>query len=134
MIFMDSSLIIAYANKDDENHGRASTIMEEIVNFKHGKAIISDLVFSEIVTVIKLRKDLKSAVEIGEILKDSKEVDIVFAKESLFEEIWSIFRSHRGLSFVDASNIAVMKTFDIKKIATFDRDFENMEDIEVVGN
>jgi len=37
------------------------------------------------------------------------------------------------LSFVDASNLAVMANLRIKKIATFDKDFRNIEGIEIVG-
>ncbi|MDI6902404.1 MAG: PIN domain-containing protein [Methanocellales archaeon] len=133
MIFLDASVIVAYKNADDFNHKRAVKIYEKIGENKFGRAMTSELVFSEVVTVLALRKDLQTAIEVGEVLRNARELTMVRASD-VFSESWKIFREQKdaNLSFVDASNIACMRYAGAKTIATFDKDFKKINDIEVV--
>ncbi|MEW5761263.1 MAG: PIN domain-containing protein [Candidatus Thermoplasmatota archaeon] len=133
MIFLDSNVIIAYKNKDDINHKKAYAIFSKIVDGKYGQAVISEFIFSEVVTVLFLRKGLKTAAEVGKILKYAHEVTMIRASE-IFDKAWEIFIEQKGtkFSFVDASTIACLRDRAIKHIATFDLDFEKIENIDVV--
>lgn len=130
MIFLDSSVIIAYKIKDDINHTKAVGIIKRIDEY--GRIVVSEYVFAEVVTVLSMKESLKVAVDVGEGLKNAKEVEIL-KLEKLFEETWEIFREKgKYLSFVNCSSIAVMKNIGIKKIATFDRDFKDVKGIVVI--
>ena len=135
MLFLDSNVIIAYKNKDDSNHARASDIFIDIRNGKYGTLIISEFVFHEVVTILALRHNLRSAVETGEILLNSKEVEIVKASD-IFQQTWEIFKNQTKtgtkLSFVDASNLACLRFLGFKQIATFDKDFRKYKDIKII--
>ncbi len=134
MIFLDSSAIIAYKNADDINHRKASDIFQKLNAGDYGIGVISEFVFSEVTTVLALRKSMDAAKEVGNILLEAREIEIMRASE-VFERSWEIFseQENTGLSFVDASNLACMKMRKIKKIATFDKDFVKIRSVEVVN-
>lgn len=55
MIFLDSSVIIAYKNADDINHEKALDIFHHISEEKYGKAVISEFILLEVTTVLALK-------------------------------------------------------------------------------
>ena len=134
MIFLDSSVIIAYKNADDINHKKAFALFQKLSAGDYGIGVISEFVFSEVTTVLALRKSMKAAKEVGGVLLDAKELEIMKASE-VFERSWEIFSGQEdsGLSFVDASNLACMEKRGIRMIATFDKDFLERSEVEVVG-
>lgn len=133
MIFLDSSSIIAYKNADDINHKKASDIFQKLNAGDYGIGVISEFVFSEVTTVLALRKSMEAAKEVGSVLLDAKEIEIMKTSE-VFERSWEIFsnQENTGFSFVDASNLACMEMRKIRKIATFDKDFLRISEVEVV--
>ncbi len=133
MIFLDSSVIIAYKNADDINHKKAVDIFQTLNKGEYGIGVISEFVFSEVTTVLALRKRLEAAKEVGNILLEAREIEIMKASE-VFERTWEIFwnQEKTGLSFVDVSNLACMEMRKIRKIATFDKDFLKISSVEVV--
>ena len=134
MIFVDSSVIIAYKNADDINHKKAVDIFQKLNAGEYGIGVISEFVFSEVTTVLALRKSMDAAKEVGNVLLEAREIEIMKASE-VFEKSWEIFsnQENTGLSFVDASNLACMEMRKIRKIATFDKDFLKIVSVEVVN-
>ncbi len=134
MIFLDSSVIMAYKNADDINHKRAASIFQKLNAGEYGMGLISEYVFSEVTTVLALRKSLEAAREVGNVLLEAKEIEIMKASEA-FERTWKVFsdQENTGFSFVDASNLACMEMRKIRKIATFDKDFLKIGSIEVIN-
>ena len=134
MIFLDSSVIIAYKNSDDINHKKALNIFQKLNAGEYGIGVISEFVFSEVTTVLALRKSMESAREVGNVLLEAKEIEITKASEA-FERSWKIFsdQENTGFSFVDASNLACMEMRKIRKIATFDKDFLRFKSVDVVN-
>jgi predicted nucleic acid-binding protein len=133
LIFLDSSAIIAYKNADDINHKKALNIFQKLNAGEYGIGMISEFVFSEVTTVLALRKSMEAAKEVGNILLEAREIEIMKASE-VFERSWDIFsnQENTGLSFVDASNLACMEMRKIRKIATFNKDFQRIGSVEVV--
>jgi len=134
LIFLDSSAIIAYKNADDINHKKAVNIFQKLNAGEYGIGVISEFVFSEVTTVLALRKNMEAAKEVGNVLLEAREIEIMKASE-VFERTWDIFthQEDTALSFVDASNLACMEKSTIRKIATFDRDFVKIRSVEVVN-
>jgi predicted nucleic acid-binding protein len=134
LIFIDTSAIISYKNADDINHKKALDIFQKLNSGEYGIGVISEFVFSEVTTVLALRKSMAAAKELGNILLEAREIEIMKASE-VFERSWDIFTNQKNtaLSFVDASNLACMEKKKIKKIATFDKDFLRRSEVEVVG-
>jgi predicted nucleic acid-binding protein len=133
LIFLDSSAIISYKNADDINHKKALDIFQKLKSGEYGIGVISEFVFSEVTTVLALRKSMEAAKEVGNVLLEAREIEIMKASE-VFERSWDIFTNQKNtaLSFVDASNLACMEKKKIRKIATFDKDFLRRSEVEVV--
>ena len=131
-IFIDASVFCAYANIRDVHHKNAQKIISDIVSGKHENGITTDYIFDETVTVTKRKADSKTAVEIGKFLLDS-EIFIAKVDSVVFQKSWEFFRAN-DLSFTDCSNIAFMNLFGIRKIATFDKGFKGIKDVQVIEN
>ena len=134
MIFLDSSFLVAVEVETDQNHEKAVKIRDDIIEGKFGKVFISDCIFDETVTVTFGRtKDLEKAVLAGTNLRNSAE--IINIDERDFEAAWEIFKKQKDttFSFTDCTNVALMRKESIENIATFDEDFQELKEMNVVS-
>ena len=133
MIFLDSSVIVAYRNQDDANHADALRLFSELQKGRYAGGLVTDYIVLETVTVVKRLMGHEAAVETGEALLGAGDITVMRSTQ-LFPHAWREFkaRSTTGLSFVDASNLAAMKLAGVTRIATFDREFRKIKGIEVV--
>lgn len=133
MIFLDTSFLVSVEVETDQNHEKATKVMEEILSGKFGKPVISDYIFDETVTVTFGRsRELKKAVIVGTNLQNSAE--ILKVDEKNIEEAWNLFKNQKGtrFSFTDCTILSLMKKEGIRNIATFDRDFRAIKEINVI--
>jgi len=121
MILLDSNVLIAYANGGDTNHDSAVRVMRLAEEGTLGKAVVLDLVFSELMTVLALKIGNKpAALKFGEIIRSAYGVS--FSDERLFSQAFEIFaKQHSKLSFADCALLAYSRFFGAQ-IATFDKD------------
>lgn len=134
MIFIDTSLLVAFVVAKDTNHEKSVSIMEEIVGGKHGQAITSEYVFDETVTVVLVRsKSLYLASKTGDLIKES--MPVLEVGNNTFEASWNRFRNQKDtkFSFTDCTIVEVVESNHIDKLATFDREFEYSTSFKVVG-
>lgn len=134
MILLDSSFLVAYANKVDANHEKAYREMENIERGVYGTPAITDYVFDEVVTVVLARtKDAKATNELGEKLVSA--TTMLRIDEDIFRLAWELFKGQERpvLSFTDCTNIATCKINGISSIATFDEDLRSVGWLKVVG-
>ncbi|HKY59777.1 MAG TPA: PIN domain-containing protein, partial [Gemmatimonadota bacterium] len=94
-----------------------------------GPILLLEYVFLEIVTVLSARRDLATAVSVGEILLGAREIELVPCSPH-FLSAYQVFREldATGLSFTDAAIVAVARDREADAIATFDRDFHDFPD------
>ena len=130
-ILIDASVFCAYANSNDVHHKNAKIIIQEIITEKYGSGITTDYIFDETVTVANRRANKETAIRVGKYLLNS-EILIAKIDHFIFEKAWELFQNTKELSFTDCTNIAFMQIFGIKKIATFDKGFDNLKNVEVV--
>ncbi|MHB1440753.1 MAG: type II toxin-antitoxin system VapC family toxin [Cuniculiplasma sp.] len=134
MIFIDTSVLVAYIVEKDSNHEKAVSLMEEIIKGKHGSAITSEYVFDETVTVVLVRsKSLESAIMSGELIKES--VPILDVSSSIFEASWGRFQRQQTtrFSFTDCTILELVEANHVENLATFDREFTSSHSFKVVG-
>lgn len=120
-IFIDTSLLVSYYNKKDENHEKALKIMPEILNESFGKVFVSDYIFDEVVTVALVRtKSHENAKLIG---SDLLNANMLYLKvnENIFMAAWKYFLEKAPMSFTDFTIIAMIKAYKIDYLATFDK-------------
>ena len=134
MILLDSSMLVSFAIPDDFNHLRARVVMYEVLLRKHGTPLLTETVFSEVMTVVFNRsKSLERTVEFGKKLR--QDTLFVCANENILDESFEFFSQQKGthLSYADCSLVAVSRFMGVEKIATFDREFTKIEGIDVVN-
>lgn len=132
MIVLDSSFLVAYHNRTDVHHPRAVPAMEDLLAGDRGRLLLPEYVFLETVTVLMARRDLRKALEVGDLLLEAREVDFVPCSE-IFLDVLGTFRTQGDatLSFTDAAILTIARAHDAA-IATFDRGFVGIEGIRVV--
>ena len=130
-IFLDSNVLIAFANEQDALHDRAVALMQRISG---AEFFISDYVFNEVVTVLAMKRRARErAIRFGKHLLNS-DIVILRIMKPILDEGWEVFCKEKNLSFTDATIIATMRQFDIPTLATFDEDFQGMKGITVVDS
>ena len=132
VIIIDASVFVAYANKDDIHNKRAQEITRLIIAGRYGRALTTDYIFDETISVVLRKSNKINAVELGNYILNS-EIHVAKIDSSIFEESWNLFKKFENFSFTDCTTLAIMKTLGIKDIATFDKEFRKLEWINVVG-
>ncbi len=132
-ILIDASVFCAYANLKDMHHSHSKRIIEDVVSGKYGDAVITDYIFDETVTVVARKIHREKAAQIGKFLLSS-EVILTKVDTLVFEKAWELFQATDNLSFTDCTSAAFTQIFEIERIATFDKGFKNIKNIEVIDN
>ncbi len=128
-VFVDSNYFIALFNPFDNLHLKARKITEELVREKI-PLVISNFIFLETATILSQKRGKEIAIEVGNYFFSNLTIEIVHIDESLQESSWKIFQEikNKNMSFVDCSNIAVIKAEGISKLLTFDiEDFKKLQ-------
>ncbi len=121
---MDSSYFIAFADKADSWHKDAIGLSESL---KAG-VVISDYVIAEAVSTIGHRGGGKAGVELYEFLANNFQV--VYVDEKLLKQSMETYLKYDGtLSVADAVSVEVMRRRGVRKIVSFDADFDKVTGI-----
>jgi predicted nucleic acid-binding protein len=133
LIVLDSSFLIAFHNESDVHHSKAVPIMDRLLTGEWGSALLLEYVFLEVMTVLRMRLDLQSAVSVAEALLRAREIEFVPCSE-VFTEAFETLRTERdsALSFVDAAITAVARRNPPGLVATFDNDFSVLDGLTLV--
>ena len=133
MIFLDSSFLVAFYNEKDEHHVKANSIMKNVVTKKYGEVFISDYVFYEFVTImlVRTKNHSKTITTANDLLNF---IYMLFMDKDLFEKAWDIFKNQKNtsFSFTDCTTLAIIRKEEMKYIATFDEDFNNVKGMIIV--
>lgn len=133
MIVIDSSFLIAYHNLSDVHHSAAAKTMDKFLLGSWGQGLLLEYVFLEVVTVLMARRGLAAVSATASLLLSARELDLVPCS-GIFLETFGAFRSQEGttLSFTDAAILTVARHRADGLVATFDKDFRELEGITVV--
>jgi len=154
LVFIDTSAWIAFANELDKFHKHANPLMRDLIKNSSTKLFTSDVILGEILDIVSnhnYKKDLvkASGLSIGDIEKKCKtiremldrmiqntaRVELLHADEKIIAEtkIYHLSNPHIWLNFSDWSTISFMKQYNIKKLFTYDKDFEYLFQKRITG-
>lgn len=127
-VFVDTGVFYAHQNESANRHERAKEILTEVLRGEYGQPYTSDYVYDETVTLVLSRtNDFEEARTVGERIRDGP-VSILFVDESVFGDAVDAFERYadHGLSFTDATTVALMERHDTDTLLSFDSDFDGV--------
>jgi predicted nucleic acid-binding protein len=125
MIFVDSSFFIATVREKDRWHKDALKLAEKIKEH----LLISELIISESITMVGSLEGGKVGKILYEYFLDNCKIE--FINEEMLGRSMDTFLKYDGsISLADASSIEIMKKHEVKKIISFDSDFDKINGID----
>ncbi len=125
MIFADSSYFIALAREKDRWHSDALKVSGKIKD----SLLVSELIISESVTLVGSLDDGKAGKLLYEYFIDNCKIE--FIDTLMLSRGMETFLMYDGsISLADAVSVEIMKERRIKKILSFDADFDKIKGIE----
>lgn len=121
------------ANRRDEGHDRALALVDEIMEGRHGRALTTDFIVDEVVTVALARTGRhRDALEALDFVlpqdPDARWIALEWVGEETFHRAQDAFRrsGRRELSFTDWTTVAMVRERRADSVVSFDRDFDGM--------
>jgi len=130
MIFVDTTVWVGDADRNDELHSSAHALVESVRTGSFGPALITDFVIDEVVTILGMRRGFggEKARDVALSLLASPRVICVFADEELLKESLKAYPVYRGeLSLTDVLSVVVMTKYNIREIFSHDKDFDRVK-------
>lgn len=126
MIFVDTSALIAFLLKTDQDHEYAKIAFAKY-NRRAYQLVTTDYVADELVTFLRCKEKLpiRDVISVFQDLSAS-DVQLFAVKREIFEDalvLMAKFGDHY-FSFTDCISFQVMKDLKIKNVLTTDKDFE----------
>lgn len=120
-LFVDTSAWFAYANRDDPDHKRVRTSLDN----PQVRLITSNFVFDETVTLCASRLGHAAAKTIGTGLQDGESLDLVHVSVEDERAAWELFldRSDKDYSFTDCTSFVLMRRLRLSTAVAIDDDF-----------
>ncbi len=121
-IFIDTSAILAFLNKEDHFHQIAKRTWEDI-NLSEENLICSNYVIVETVSLLQKRFGI-DALRIFEN-EVRPIINIIWIDQTIHHAgmVVVLTTNHRKLSLVDCTSFEVLRTLQIEKVFTFDPHF-----------
>ena len=125
MIFADSSYFIALAREKDRWHHDALRVAGK----NKDSFLVSDLIISESITLVGSLEGGKAGKLLYEYFIDNCKIE--FMDNDMLARGMETFLKYDGsISLADAVSVEIMKENRIRKIISFDSDFEKVSDID----
>lgn len=129
--FVDSSYIIALVNENDSLHEKALDLLKLL---ESNDCYISNLIMNEVVTVIGNKIDLQTSIETFNLLNTTfKSIDECHIKDFNNQTMIQYEKYNAKLSFIDSSIIICMNFSNIDNLISFDKEFNMVKNINLIG-
>ena len=126
---VDTNVILARADPDDQNHETAREIVAAIDHGDLPTGRITNYIVAEVLNFTLERRGQQYALEVYERIKQSAGFEIVHAARKDFPRALELFETYDGLSFVDATVAGYMNREQIEYVYSFDDDFDGVDGI-----
>jgi len=122
VIFLDTSVIYALADRSDPNHGQALVAFQRLLEDGED-VLVHSYVLVEAAALLQRRLGLDSALR---FLQESSGFHVHWVSSRDHEESVGLLaeRGKRGLSLVDCASFTIMRQYQVNRALAFDEDFE----------
>jgi len=126
VIFVDTGAFYASKVVNDINHPSAISIEKMISEGKYGKMVTTNYVLDELYTLLYGRVSHEQTIKIGETIRKSPNIRIIWILEALEEKAWDFFKKNQDktYSFTDCTSFIVMQSLGIDIAFSYDFHFE----------
>ena len=126
-MFVDSSAFVALAVREDDHHRAAAMTFASLE--PHMPLVTSTDVFDETVTRVRRKAGHTAAVAAGRSILGSAVVRMVPVEAADRQAAWELFcqRPKVPLSLTDCTTAVLMDRLGLRRIFTFDGDFDALE-------
>jgi hypothetical protein len=131
-VIVDTSGLYALVDRKDPNHPRAAAYLKQVTTAKH--LLLSNHIFDETMTLVKLRLGMQTALQLGLRLRNSQLIEqVVFTPEIEFAT-WRLFTQYKDKewSYTDCTCLALAQQQQIGHAFTFDHHFAQMGLVAVI--
>jgi len=125
-ILLDSDILVSLNKTDDPNHAKAKKIQEKYSHTPH-IFYLSNLVFSESITVISQKVNHQTAINFIKQFQSKKpHLNYIHVDQKLENLAIKIFnqQTSKNISFVDCTNIAIYQKYSLDAIFSFDKHYK----------
>ena len=135
-VFVDSNIFIGVLNKRDALHEKALGVWETLKK-EQCCLVVSNGIVSEVITVLSQRAGKEKALDFAYSIyfDDKHKIEMVRLDKTI--ELKALrhmeMTASKNMSFIDATNIAIMELHGIKRIASFDKEFRNHKSFEILS-
>ena len=132
MIFLDSGIFIGAAIENDRFHGKAVEILKELNKCKE-TILITSFILSEFITAVGRALGGKIAYTAYFDTIDNPKIQLIHPDQGLMNRSMVNYLKYGGtIGLVDMLSVQAMFESSVKKIASFDKDFDKIDGIERV--
>lgn len=131
--FVDTGVFYAAFDSDADRHQTARRALATVLqDASFGRTVTSEYVYDEMVTLTAQRTgSTQRGVEVGKRLRSENDdwgraVTMVYTTEALFDDAVEAFEHYddHGLSFTDATTVALCEHDDVDSVLSFDDDLD----------
>ncbi len=124
-VFLDTSHVIALANKRDAYHEKALAVAKQVSGAK-ARVITTQAVLTEVGNALASVKYRSFAVQYIEAVEQASTFEVVYSTEDLFHRGLTLYGSRQDKSWgiTDCISFVVMRDRDLRDALSADKDFE----------
>jgi len=131
-VLVDTGVLYADHDTDATRHGFASMALEAVYDGEFGHPYISDYIFDEAITLTRTRTGSYAAAKrLSDRLRGQEGpqvYELLQVSTAVFTDAIAVFERYddHGLSFTDATNVALIERHGLDGILSFDDDFDGI--------
>jgi predicted nucleic acid-binding protein len=125
-IIVDTSALYALVDRKDPNHGRAAAYLGSVTTAR--SLIVSNHIFDESMTLVKMRLGMAAALQLGMRLRNSRLIEMIIFGPAEEQSVWRIFTQFQDKewSYTDCACLALAQQRKTDVAFTFDHHFRQM--------
>ncbi len=125
-VVVDTSGLYALVDRGDPHHAEAAAFLrrQSVV----GQLLLSNHVFDETMTLVKLRLGVHEAMQLGLRLRNSRLIEMITFSQAQEQATWRIFSGYldKEWSYTDCACLALAQERQTTHAFSFDHHFEQM--------
>ena len=125
-MIIDTSALYAVVDSRDPNHFLAASFLRSFG--KRGVFLLSNHVFDETMTLVKMRLGVSVALQLGIRLRNSRHIEMIIFGQREEMATWHLFSRYtdKGWSYTDCASLALARQLDVPQAFAFDHHFRQM--------